>query len=40
MAKQIKNVVDRSADTLLADALGALSLMVILVVVLYLPALV
>ncbi|WP_302849709.1 hypothetical protein [Octadecabacter sp. SW4] len=40
MAKEIKNVIARSQDTLISDAIGALSLVVILFVGLSLPGLV
>ena len=39
MAKEIRNVIERSSDTLIADALGAVSLMVILFAGLCLPGL-
>lgn len=38
MFRQIKTVVERSRDTLLADAIGATALMVILIVGLHLPS--
>ena len=37
MIEQIKTTIERSRDTLLSDAIGALALMVILVVGLHLP---
>lgn len=38
MFEQIRTVIERSRDTLLSDAIGAMALMVILVVGLHLPA--
>ena len=38
MFEQIKIVIERSRDTLLSDAIGAMALMVILVVGLHLPS--
>ncbi|WP_256369761.1 hypothetical protein [Tropicimonas sp. IMCC6043] len=40
MFSDLKQIIDRSEATLLADALGAVALMVILVAGLHLPALV
>ena len=40
MFTEVRTVLARSASTLAADALGAMALMVILLVGLYLPALV
>jgi hypothetical protein len=40
MANDIKSVIERSGETLLADALGAVSLLVMLFVGLSLPGLV
>ena len=40
MAKEIKNVIRRSGDTLIADALGAAALLVMLFVGLSLPGMV
>ena len=40
MAEQIKSVIDRSRDTIVADALGVVALMVILIVGLALPGLI
>ncbi|WP_282024939.1 hypothetical protein [Limimaricola cinnabarinus] len=40
MAQELKLVVNRSCDTLVADALGAASLMVLLFVGLWLPGLI
>jgi len=40
MLKQIKTVVTRSQETLVADTLGAVALMAALVVGLYLPGIV
>ena len=37
MIKDVKDVISRSHSSLLADALGAVSLMAMLVVVLHLP---
>ncbi len=39
MAKEIKSVITRSSDTIIADALGAVSLLVILYAGLALPGL-
>lgn len=38
MAKDIKQAITRSRDTLLADAVGAVSLVVMLVTALHLPS--
>ena len=40
MARELKLVVNRSRDTLVADALGAASLLVLLYVGLWLPGLI
>ena len=40
MSEEIKSVIARSRDTILADALGVVALMVILIVGLALPGLV
>ncbi|MGR3465691.1 hypothetical protein [Limimaricola sp.] len=40
MARELKLVVNRSRDTLVADALGAASLAVLLIVGLWLPGLI
>ncbi|WP_341213143.1 hypothetical protein [uncultured Limimaricola sp.] len=40
MARELKLVVNRSRDTLVADALGAASLMILLFVGLWLPGLI
>ena len=40
MAKEIKTVIDRSGDTILADALGVVSLVVMLFVGLSLPGMI
>lgn len=40
MAEEIKSVIVRSRDTLLADALGVVALMVMLIVGLALPGLI
>ena len=40
MAEEIKSVIQRSRDTLLADAVGVAALMVILIVGLALPGLI
>ena len=40
MAKEIKTVIHRSGDTILADALGAVSLVVMLFVGLSLPGMI
>lgn len=37
MAKDIKNVIQRSADTILADALGMIALIVMLMAALSVP---
>ena len=39
MAQQIKSVIERSRDTIFADALGVAALMVLLIVGLALPGL-
>jgi hypothetical protein len=39
MAKEIKSAIERSADTLIVDALGAVALVVLLYVSLTLPSL-
>lgn len=38
MAKKLKSAIERSGDTLVADALGLVSLVVVLYVVLALPS--